>query len=271
MAMVTVEYVAWILEPELFGSLIDALIDKSAGEGQISTTGPLILWIGVFMVNSGVGAVRRSLDQRIFLKMFTEIATNVSEDAIKHNLSVSKTASRAQLSREFINFLQYRMPEIFEQVITIGGALIALYFLDYRIALACLVVVAPLLLINKLYNSRVIILQSTVHDNIEDAYEIFATRDPQRVRSYYTTLAKSQQKIANWGAVTFGGLRLVLLCIFLVVLYIAIDLDNFSAGNIYAIAAYIWAFVTSSEYLPEVMESYTSLKDISRRLKAEPV
>jgi len=51
------------------------------------------------------------------------------------------------------------------------------------------------------------------------------------------------------------------------VLFIAIDLDDFTTGNIYSIVAYIWTFITSSEYLPELMESWTSLRDISKRLQ----
>ena len=34
---------------------------------------PLGIWIAVFLVNSGVGSVRRSVDQRIYLDMFTEM------------------------------------------------------------------------------------------------------------------------------------------------------------------------------------------------------
>ena len=62
-------------------------------------------------------------------------------------------------------------------------------------------------------------------------------------------------------------MRLALLVIFIAVLYIAIDLDDFSTGAIYSIVAYIWTFITTSEYIPELLESWTSLKDISRRLK----
>jgi hypothetical protein len=64
-------------------------------------------------------------------------------------------------------------------------------------------------------------------------------------------------------------MRIVLLLIFLFVLFIAIDLDNFSTGNIYSIASYLWSFVTSVEYLPELFESRTSLKDLSRRMKTD--
>ncbi len=64
-------------------------------------------------------------------------------------------------------------------------------------------------------------------------------------------------------------MRIFLLIIFLVVLFISIDLDNVSTGDIYSIVAYIWTFVTSSEYIPELMESWTSLKDIAKRLRSD--
>jgi ABC-type multidrug transport system fused ATPase/permease subunit len=271
LTLVAIENIAWIVEPTLFGNVIDAMIDVAGGEPGASTLAPLLFWIAAFLTNSGVGAIRRSVDQRIYLNMFTEIATNVSRIAVEHRLSVSKTAARAQLSREYITFFQYRMPEILEQLIAIGGALIGLAFFDYRLALACSVVILPLILVNRVYNKKVVALQATLHDSFEETFEVFSGRDPERVRSYYTELARPQQKIANWGALSFGLMRAVLLVIFLVVLYIAIDLDDFSTGNIYSIVAYLWTFVTSSEYLPELLESWTSLKDISRRLKTEKV
>ncbi len=268
-SLVVIENVAWIIEPSVFGKVIDALIDAASKGTNISALSPLLIWIGVFFVNSGVGSLRRSFDQKIFLNMFTEIATSVLKSSNKQKLSVSRTAARAQLSKEFITFLQYRVPEIMEQVIAIGGALVGLSFFDYRIALTCFIVTIPLLAINILYNRKVVLLQANIHDSAEDAYEIFAGRDPETVRAYYSALAVPQLKVANWGAITFGLMRLFLLGIFLVVLYISIDLDDFTTGNIYSIVAYIWTFITSSEYLPELMESWTSLKDISTRLKAD--
>lgn len=271
LSLVIVEHVAWIVEPTLFGNLIDATIDKATGNATSSYVVPLTLWVGAFLLNSGVGAARRSVDQRIYLTMFTEIATSVSQVAVERRLSVSKTAARAQLSREFISFFQYRVPEIGEQAISIGGALIGLAFFDYRIAVSCLFVVLPLLVVNRLYNKKVVSLQRRLHDSVEETYEVFATKEPEKVREYYTTLALPQQQIADWGAVSFGMIRIVLLGIFLVVLYISLDLNDFTTGNIYSIVAYLWTFITSSEYLPELLESWTSLKDIARRLRSEQV
>jgi len=271
LSLVAVENIAWIIEPTLFGNVIDAMIEIGAGAASATAVMPLLFWITAFMTNSAVGALRRSVDQKIYLNMFTEIATTVSRIAVEHGLNVSKTAARAQLSREYITFFQYRMPEILEQIIAIGGALIGLAFFDHRIALACSAVILPLVLVNRIYNKKVVSLQATLHDSFEETFEVFSTTDPEKVHSYYAELARPQQKIANWGAASFGLMRAVLLVIFLVVLYIAIDLDNFSTGSIYSIVAYLWTFVSSSEYLPELLESWTSLKDISRRLKTERI
>ncbi|MGA7161986.1 MAG: ABC transporter six-transmembrane domain-containing protein [Bacteroidota bacterium] len=269
--LVIVENVAWIAEPALFGNVIDALIEKATSEIPVSYIMPLLIWIGDFLLNSGVGALRRWLDPRIFLKMFTEIATDVSRSGNEKGDSVSKTAARAELSREFITFAEYRVPDIIEQLISIGGAVFALIFFDWRIALSCLFIVLPLLIIARIYNKRVVTLQKDLHDTREEAYEVFSTKDPDKVHSYYNKQSRVEQRIANWGAFNFGAMRIFLLLIFLVVLYIAIDLDDFTTGNIYAIVAYLWTFVTSSEYLPELMESWTSLKDISQRLITESV
>jgi|WetSurMetagenome_2_1015567.scaffolds.fasta_scaffold49691_2 ABC-type multidrug transport system fused ATPase/permease subunit len=330
-SLVIIENVAWIIEPTVFGKVIDAVIDvqyetkekdslivqhdlenkfkiekkqdtsftenenlqvndtanikslfhsndsshskdtiKSNEQTESSSyVYPLMIWLIVFAVNSGMGVVRRSVDPKIFLNMYTKIATEVSEGAIKLKLNISKTATRAQLSHEYIGFLQYRIPEVLENFVAIGGAIIALYFFDWKISLTCLCIVVPVFFANRLYSKRVMILQKEFHDNYEDIYDTFSKEDPQYVHDYYQKLAVPQKKIANWGAFNFGIMRVTLIGIFLVVLYIAIDLDDFSAGELYSIVAYLWTFVTSTEYLPELMESWTSLKDISKRLKME--
>jgi len=268
-SLVIVEHVAWIVEPAVFGKVIDALIERASGQASTLNASlfPLFLWIGVFTVNSGTGVIRRIVDQKIYLAMFTQLATEISTVAQQKKFSTSKTAALAQLSEQYITFFQYRIPEIIEQIVQIGGAVIALAVFDWRISLTCLTIVLPLLLINRIYTRRVSALQKDVHDTFENAYDVFSTQKPEEINNYYQKSANIKQKIANWGALNFGVMRFILLFIFLAVLYISIDLDDFTTGSIYSIVAYIWTFITSSEYLPELMESWTSLKDVSLRLK----
>ncbi|HVN48834.1 MAG TPA: ABC transporter six-transmembrane domain-containing protein [Bacteroidota bacterium] len=267
--LVVLEHVAWIIEPAVFGKAIDALIDQARGDASNFSDIflPLGLWIGVFLINSGTGVIRRVVDEKIFLALFSQLAFEISSAAKEKNLRSSKTAALAQLSEQYVTFFQYRVPEIIEQAIEISGAVIALAAFDWRISITCLTIILPLILMNRFYNRHVSTLQTTLHDTLESTYDVFSTQDPESIRTYYNSTSVIKQKIANWGAFNFGIMRMTLLAIFLVVLFIAIDLDDFTTGNIYSIVAYIWTFITSSEYLPELMESWTSLRDISKRLQ----
>ncbi len=266
-SIVLVEKLAWIIEPTVFGKVIDAMIAAAGGRGVGEVVAPIGVWIGVFILNSGAGTLRRSLDERIYLRIFTDLAARVARQGQSRDLSTSLTAARAELSREYITFFQYRVPETIEQFVDIAGAIVALAFFDWRISLTCLVIVLPMAALTRVYTRRVLVLQKELHDSREEVYETFASRDPELVRSYYARMAAIQQRIADWGAVNFGIFRVFLLGIFLVVLYISIDIDDFTTGSIYSIVAYLWTFVTSAEYLPDLMESWTSLRDLSGRLR----
>ncbi|MBN8569515.1 MAG: hypothetical protein J0M18_07780 [Ignavibacteria bacterium] len=267
--LVTVENLAWILEPYLIGLVIDILIDKEYVDPAVNTFWPIFAWIGLYVVNSGVGTYRRVFDTKLFTSVFTKIATYVSQDSLEKNLSVSQTAARAELSYQYVAFLQYRMPEIIDQLVAIFGAVIAMYLFDWRISLTCAVIIIPLYFINHFYVKKVSVYQKEYHDMYEDVVDIISKKDPKHVEKYYSALAIPQIKISNWGALNFSLMRGVLLLIFMSVIYISIDLDEFSAGELFSIVAYLWTFVTASETLPELLESWTSLKDISRRLKKE--
>ncbi len=318
--LVVIEDVAWIVEPYIFGKVIDSVIDVQIFEKKsnilqstnkteteklkeledegllpdsVSTETtphssiwdsikvslkenpestiilPLGLWILAFAINSGVGAFRRSIDPKIFLRIYTRIATSISRTSILKKISISKTTARVELSQQFISFLEFRVPEIIQNTISISGAVIALYFFDWIISLTCLLIVLPMYIINKLYMRKVGKLQKEFHDNYEEIYDVFAKRDPVHVRNYYNKLAAPQKKIANWGSFNFAFMRFTLLIIFLVVLYVAIELDNFSAGELYSIVAYLWTFVSATEYMPELLENWSSMKDIARRLRED--
>jgi len=273
-SLITIEHVAWVIEPAVFGMVIDVLIERAAnrqGDFPLIKFYPLVIWVFLYAANSGTGVIRRIVDQKIFLNMYTQIATEIAHMAKAKHFNVSKTAALSQLSGQYITFFQYRLPEMLEQFIAITGAVIALATFDWRISATCLSIVVPLFFINKIYNTKVGLLQKEFHDLYEDTFDVFSTQNPDEIKTYYQNSAVSQQKIAKWGALNFGVMRVALLLIFVVVLYIAIDLDNFTTGNIYAIVAYIWTFISSSEYIPELMESWTSLKDISGRIKNESI
>jgi ABC-type multidrug transport system fused ATPase/permease subunit len=271
--LVIIENIAWIIEPTFFGQVIDAIFDEDSTfystEWWLGIVYPLAWWTSMFIINSGVGAIRRFVDPRIFMSIFADIADSVSQNAIEKDYSVSKTTARAQLSYEYIVFFEYRMPEIIENIIAIAGAIIALYLIDYRISLTCFGIIIPLFFLSKFYSKKVLLYQKQFHDYYENMFDIFTEKNPVKIKEYFNNYAKPQRKIGSWNALNFGVIRFFLLIIFLFVLYISIVLDGLSAGEIYSVVAYLWTFITATEYMPELLESWTSLKDISKRLRTE--
>lgn len=268
-SFVAVEKLAWIVEPTIFGQVIDAMIARMASPPGESPALPILIWISIFGLNSLAGTIRRSQGEKIFLRIYNDLASGLARKVRNGSIEPARAAARAELSHEVINFYQYRVPDLIEQVVDVGGAAVALTLFDWRLGASCITISLPVFLLGRLYNRKVSTFQKEIHDRQEDVYHIYASQDAAQVHAYYTGMSNWKQKIANWGAWNFGILRFCLLGIFLAILYVAIDLDDFSTGNIYAIASYVWTFISSSEYLPEQMESITSVTDINERLQTE--
>jgi hypothetical protein len=91
------------------------------------------------------------LDAKFYLKMFTKIAVHVAEPSKAKGLDAARTAACVELPREYVNFLQCRVPDFIEQFFDLVGAITALAFYDRRISLTCLCLVTPLLLIRPVF------------------------------------------------------------------------------------------------------------------------
>ena len=204
-SLVVIEHIAWIVEPAVFGKVIDALIERASApvaSSQLSLV-PLFVSIGVFAINSGTGVVRRIFDQKIYLAMFTQLATEISTVAQQKKFRSSKTAALAQLSEQFITFFQYRLPEIIEQIIQIGGAVIALAVFDWRISLTCLTIVMPLLLISRIYTRRVGALQKDVHEYVRERIRCFFNTEAGRNPQLLYQICKHKTKYCELGCAQF--------------------------------------------------------------------
>jgi len=78
-----------------------------------------------------------------------------------------------------------------------------------------------------------------------------------------------QTRISKWNSLNFTVTKLLMMVVFVVVLFISVDVDKFSTGKIYAIVSYLWTFILSTDYLPGLMESVTSLIELNCRLRQE--
>jgi hypothetical protein len=266
---VLVENVSFIIEPTFFGKLLDALIDHFYDHEKIDYIYPLIVWILVYLLNVIGGTLHRLFNGIIYSKMYADIATDVVVKSKSHGGKFSKILVRAELVKEYIVFFRERLPEIMWQLSATAGAIIALLFYDYRIALVCLAVTVPIAYINNLNRKNVTQLQKDIHDNQEELFKLIESKDTSKISQFYQNTVSPKTKIARWNAFSYSSGKVLLVIIFLGVLFICVDVDKFSTGKIYSIVAYLWTFIASTDYLPELMESLASVKDLNDRFNKD--
>jgi ABC-type multidrug transport system fused ATPase/permease subunit len=265
---ILLEYVTWILEPTFFGKLLDALIDKFYnGDLKMNYVLPLFLWISIYLMNTLGGALSRFYSGRIYPKMYVDVAGEIIERSMMKGYPPSRTLVRAELAREYITFFKDRLPEIIWEIFASFGGIAALFFYDWRIAAICFTVIFPIAFIYNGYRKNVVELQKDLHDNREDLYKLFEDQNTKGIRDYYYRLVMPQIKISKWNSFTYTVTKLLMMIVLVVVLFICVDVDKFSTGKIYAIVSYLWTFILSTDYLPGLMESVTSLIDLNRRLR----
>jgi ABC-type multidrug transport system fused ATPase/permease subunit len=266
---VLIENVSFIIEPTFFGKLLDALIDHFYDHEKAEYVFPLVIWIIVYLINVIGGTLHRLFNGIIYSKMYANVATEVVLDSKCREDQFSKMLVRAELVKEYITFFKERLPEVMWQLSATAGAVIALFFYDYRIALVCVTVVIPIAFINNLNRKNVVRLQKDIHDNQEELFNLIESRDSTNITRFYQNTITPKTRIARWNAFGYSSVKILLIVIFIAVLFICVDVDKFTTGRIYSIVAYLWTFIASTDYLPELMESLASVKDLNVRFSTE--
>jgi len=271
MSFVLIENVAWIVEPTFFGKLLDALIDYFYDHETVDYLKPLFVWILVYMINVVGGALHRLYTGSVYSRMYADLATKVIEDSKARGDKYSKMLVRAELVKEYIDFFKERLPMALWQLSASAGAVIALFFYDYRIGVVCLAVVLPVAFINNRNRKNVTRLQKDIHDNQEELYKLVEARETTRIHEFYFNMIAPRTKIARMNSLSYSVVKILLIVIFIVVLFICVDVDNFSTGKIYSVVAYLWTFIAQTDYLPDLMESLGSIKDLNNRFAKDSV
>jgi hypothetical protein len=112
-------------------------------------------------------------------------------------------------------------------------------------------------------------LQKDIHDNQEELYNLIENRSTKKIRQFFINMISPRSKIAKWNSISYSLVKILLVIIFIMVLFICVDLDNFSTGKIYSVVAYLWTFIGQCDYLPDLMESLGSIKDLNMRFERD--
>lgn len=208
----------------------------------------------------------KMLDTRVFTRLYADMASNFVQRAHADGIEPSTIAARSALSREYITFLERDIPALMFAIIGLVISLSALFWLDTAIGAACLVLIFPLVLINRWLARRSLRLNRGLNDRLEREIEVLRRGRASAVQRHFRALSGWRVRLSDSEAKAFGAMEITVVLLFVVALTRLAQGDTSRAGDIYATFSYVWRYVTSLDQVPLLVQQLSKLKDLNKRL-----
>ena len=245
-SLVTLENILFITYPVFGGFAVNAIMNGDVLLSLSYSLLVLIIW--------GIGAARRAVDTRSFARIYAELAVPVIINQREKGLNISAITARVALSRQFVDFFEQHLPTLIMSSFSIVGAAIMLLWLEFWSGItACLILVFFGLLLPK-YSKTNDLLYLKLNDRLEKEVNVIEQKSNYHLNKHYDWLAYLRIGIAS--AILFG----------VTVVNLATT-KGVQAGHIYAVITYLWTFAISLDDAPRLLEQFSNLKDIGKRVE----
>ena len=242
------------------GFAINAIIQGNTLNALIYALFVLIAWL--------VGAIRRRVDTQVFANIYAKLAVNVIMNEKQNAKDDSAIIARVALSREFVNFFETHFPMFFTSVISIIGSAFMLIFVEPKVAVACFAVMTFFLIFLPRYIKKNDDLYLRLNDRLEKEAKVIGVFNKSTLNRHYDVVSKFRIAISNREAMSYFIIGISASLLFLVAI-IVLGSQQTNAGHIYSVMTYIWNFVISLDDSPKLIEEFSNLKDIGKRIDAQ--
>ena len=259
-ALVLAENGLFLAYPIFAGFAINAIMQGNTSNALIYALFVLIAWL--------VGAIRRRVDTQVFANIYAKLAVNVIMNEKQNAKDDSAIIARVALSREFVNFFETHFPMFFTSVISIIGSAFMLIFVEPKVAVACFAVMTFFLIFLPRYIKKNDDLYLRLNDRLEKEAKVIGVFNKSTLNRHYDVVSKFRIAISNREAMSYFIIGISASLLFLVAI-IVLSSQQTNAGNIYSVMTYIWNFVISLDDSPKLIEEFSNLKDIGKRIDAQ--
>ncbi|MDU3573716.1 MAG: ABC transporter six-transmembrane domain-containing protein [Serratia marcescens] len=259
--LVVAENLTYLLYPILAGIAINAIMAGQTLNAMLYGLMILFIWC--------LGAARRSVDTRTFAKIYAALAVSVVIAQRRNNLNHSTVAARVTLSREFVDFFELHLPTLITSLSSMIGAAVMLLIIEFWAGISCLVILVFLACFLSRFTRKNEVLYNKLNNRLEKEVDFVNKASTLSLNRHYSTLAKLRIRLSDreaLGYLSVGGLVAMLFSLTIIWMSNSV---NINAGHIYSVMTYLWMFATSLDDGPRLLEKYSELKDIGRRVNTE--
>ncbi|HHQ6624747.1 TPA: ABC transporter six-transmembrane domain-containing protein [Serratia fonticola] len=261
--LVIAENVTYLLYPILAGVSINAILAGQTLSAVLYGVMILFIWC--------LGATRRSVDTRAFARIYAALAVSVVMTQRKIKLNYSTVAARVALSREFVDFFELHLPMLITSLVSMIGAAVMLLLIEFWAGVACLVILAFLACFLPGYAIKNEALYNRLNNRLEKEVDFVSTATRLSLERHYLTLARLRIRLSDREAIGYLSIGGLVALLFSLTIVWMTQAKGISAGHIYSVMTYMWMFATSLDDGPQLLEKYSQLKDIGKRINTEIV
>lgn len=246
-----------LLYPLLIGHAIDDLIQQK----YIGIVSLASLWL----VHTVVEVLRNIYDTITFTQIYNNLAVSIVLSQHQQGVAPSQIAARSALSREFVDFFERDVPKLVTSLFSLIGSLVMLLFYDLQIVSYCLLILIPIILIQRVFIKKSLAINYQLNNQLEREVETLTSGNQDLVNSHYKKLANQRIKLSNMTALNWGATELLIIGMFILIL-LRTRILNLHTGDVYAVIAYAWNYRLSLDILPAIVQQLSRLKDIGARM-----
>ncbi|WP_103601477.1 ABC transporter six-transmembrane domain-containing protein [Campylobacter concisus] len=255
--LVLAENGLFLAYPIFAGFAINAIMQGNTSNAIVYALFVLIAWL--------VGAVRRRVDTQVFANIYAKLTANVIMNEKQNAKDDSAIIARVVLSREFVNFFETHFPMFFYIGRFDHRLSVYAHFARPKVAVACFVVMTFFLIFLPRYVKKNDDLYLRLNDRLEKEAKVIGVFNKSTLNRHYDVVSKFRIAISNREAMSYFIIGISASLLFLVAI-IVLSSQQTNAGHIYSVMTYIWNFVISLDDSPKLIEEFSNLKDIGKRI-----
>lgn len=189
----------------------------------------------------------------------------------KNNFNHSTVAARVVLSREFVDFFELHFPMLITSLFSMMGAAVMLLIIEFWAGIACLVILALLACFLPGFARKNEVLYNKLNNRLEKEVDFVSRATSLSLQRHYSTLARLRIRLSDREAMGYLSIGVLVAMLFSLTIIWMTQTTGISAGHIYSVMTYMWMFATSLDNGPQLLEKYSQLSDIGRRVHTEQI
>jgi ABC-type multidrug transport system fused ATPase/permease subunit len=201
-SLVGLENILMLTYPMFGGFAVNAVMEGNAWKAVTYGFFVLAIWL--------VGSARRSVDTRVFARVYSEIIVPIIVKQREQGQTSSKISARVELSREFVDFFEMHLPTAVTSIFSMVGASLMLLYLEFWTGvLSCVILLIFTLLLPRFarISSR---LYLVLNNRLERDVDVIGQSPEPTLHKHYKFLAHLRILISNREA--FGFLMVAESC-----------------------------------------------------------